>query len=122
MVVFASLHEQDAPVSNRCGAVGNMLKLQTASGVDLSTYRPSRPSDSSYESVHSAARPEIVISYSRCDRVHTRVVMHSCYRRNTSTYYTGYHLILWGSFRRFLLKSSFLFGTKDVRGITSSKD
>ena len=37
MVVFPSLHGKHAPVSNRCGAVGNM-QLRTAFDVDLSTY------------------------------------------------------------------------------------
>ena len=54
---------QNAPVSNRCGAVGNMLKLRAAFDVDLSTYRPGQPSDSSYESVHLAAGPEIVARF-----------------------------------------------------------
>ena len=39
------------------------------------------------------------VSYSPCGREHTKMVMHSCFRHNTSTYYTGYHLILRGSFR-----------------------
>ena len=92
------------PLSAIAAELWGTYNLRTAFDVNLSTYRQGQPSDSSYESVHSATMPKWwpgggPISYSPCGREHTKMVMHSCFRHNTSTYYTGYHLILRGSFR-----------------------